>query len=157
MKTFNGNTISKKNIQSVLRTMDKTAIWKLVHTIYGGKTTGKQVADFMHEFAPNQTVERHVYDIAYQHNYQDPRRIYDSKGVYEFYMANIKHEAIQYLKEQLKDVHSPYAKRPMMGYTHLYFCSPVYGHSDYNKWRCMPIKGNEKFCEVIIKLADKYF
>lgn len=68
-----------------------------------------------------------------------------------------KQYIVEYLKKQCLDPESNYAKRPMLGYTHLYFCSPVYGHSDYNKWRALPIKGNERFCELVIKYADRFF
>lgn len=75
-------------------------------------------------------------------------------GVYE---PLRKRYIVEYLKEQCLDPDSNYAKRPMLGHTHLYFCSPVYGHSDYNKWRALPIEGNERFCELAIKYADRFF
>lgn len=56
-----------------------------------------------------------------------------------------------------EDPASPYAKRPMYGHTHPYFCSLVYGHQDYNKRRSIPIKGNERFCALVIAYADKFF
>ena len=64
---------------------------------------------------------------------------------------------VNYLKEQCQDPTSNYAKRPILGHTHLYFCSPVYGHKDYNKWCALPIEGNEAFCEAVIKYANKFF
>lgn len=67
-----------------------------------------------------------------------------------------KHQVIAALKKFMSDPTSNYAKQPMYGFTHLYFCSPVYGHRDYNKWQAIPIKGNERFCELIVKLGYKY-
>ena len=67
-----------------------------------------------------------------------------------------KHQVIAALKKFIADPTSNYAKKPMYGYSNLYFCSPVYGHKDYNKWRAIPIKGNERFCELIVKLGEKY-
>ena len=66
-----------------------------------------------------------------------------------------KYHIISYFKEQMIHPKSPYAKIPMYGHTHLYFCSPDYGHFDYNKWCACKIKGNERFCETLIKIAAK--
>lgn len=63
--------------------------------------------------------------------------------------------AYRKLLEYLKMPKSPYAKRPIYGYTHIYFCSPVYGHKDYNKWRSIPIKGNERFCEILVNVGKR--
>lgn len=48
-----------------------------------------------------------------------------------------------------------YQKIAIYGNTWLYLCSPVYGHSDYNKARLMPIKGNERECEFLIKVSKR--
>lgn len=74
-------------------------------------------------------------------------------------VANEKHLAIEALKKNIEiwKINPADAKRPMMGNIYLWFCSPAYGYSDSNKWMAMPIKGNERFCETICKLADKYF
>lgn len=157
MKTFDGNTISKKYIQSILRKMDKTSIWKLVHNIYGGKTTGKQVADFINEFAPSDKVAREAYKIAYMGNKYQATPMAIVRASIRFQHDNAKHYAIECLRENIARGLDSYTKRPIMGRTHLYFASPVYQHSDYNKWRSLEIKGNERFCETICRLADKYF
>ena len=83
---------------------------------------------------------------------QEERRRHEWRKVYH----SEKHQVIAALKMFMSDPTSNYAKQPMYGYSHLYFCSPVYGHSDYNKWRALPIKGNERFCELIVKLGEKY-
>ncbi len=157
MKTFNGNTISKKNIKSVLRTMDATKIFRLVHIIYGGKVERKQVFDFIKEYAPSDKVAREAYKIAYMGNKYQAEPMAMVRASIRFQKDNEKHYAIQCLKENIARGLDSYTKRPIMGHTHLYFASPVYQHSDYNKWRSLEIKGNERFCEVICRLADKYF
>lgn len=155
MKTFNGKNITKKNIQSVLRTMDATQIFRIVHIIYGGKVERKQVYDFIHEYAPT----NRIYDAAYRLAYPIKlREVWDeARKAIAFQQANQKHIAIECLRENIARGLDGYTKRPIMGNTHLYFASPVYLHSDYNKWQSVEIKGNEKFCETICRLADKYF
>ena len=71
---------------------------------------------------------------------------------------NLKHKIIDYLKEQIGQPVNNYSKAAMRGFTHLYFCSPVYGHSDYNKWCTgLPIEGNEAFVDKVIAISNKHF
>ena len=162
MKTYNGKNITKKQIEEVLRTMNPTQIFRLVHIIYGGKVEKQKVCDFVRQFAPTQKVYNQSYYIAFdQNSCHNPNRKYiytwdASRQSYEFKTQNIRQYVMHKLRNEIRKPRTAYTKRPMMGNTHLYFCSPVYGHSDYNKWQAMPIKGNERFCEVICKLADKY-
>lgn len=158
MKTFDNKTISKKEIERTLRTMDSTKIFALCHRIYG-RTNRHEIYNFIHEFAPSQRVYYAAYKLAYSHKHDFRRNDIDTECVkrHGFYHGNLRQQVVDALKRECQDVTSNYAKRPMMGHTWLYFCSPVYGHSDYNKRRMIPIKGNERFCELVIKYADKFF
>lgn len=66
-----------------------------------------------------------------------------------------KQYIVDAFKQEMERWGSPYQKVPTMGNTGLYFCSPTYGHYDYNKWRAIDIKGNEAFCDVIMSLFAK--
>jgi len=68
-----------------------------------------------------------------------------------------KQRAFDMLKILIKEKLSPYSKIAMYGHTHLYFCSPVYKHNDYNKVQCCKIKGNENFCFKIIELSNRIY
>lgn len=157
MKTYNGKTITKKHITAVLRSLNKTSIWQLVHNIYGGNIDSKQVYDFVREYAPTNKIYDMAYDLAYLHNRQKRTSTDQVRKSVAYYDANIKHFVLQTLRANILISRSAYAKRPMMGKSHLWFCSPLHGFNDYNKWSAMEIKGNERFCEVICRLADKYF
>ena len=150
--------VSKKEIQKVLRTLDTTQIFAMYHRIYGN-VTRKGVYDFIRKYAPSQRVCRNAYDIAYSNKNERKRARYEYKSLLRngFFHGNQRKEVVDKLKEECQDPTSNYAKRPMLGHTHLYFCSPIYGHSDYNKCRMIPIEGNERFCELVIKYADKFF
>jgi hypothetical protein len=158
MKTKKSKKITKKYIKEVLRTEDVTKIFHLFFQIHG-YIDRNEMLDFIRENAPLKRIQREAYDIVYltanrYRRYSLDATLIRRHGIYD---GDKKHHIIAYLKEQCADPTSPYAKRPMYGYTHLYFCSPIYGHSDYNKWRTIEIKGNEKFCEKLIAYADKYF
>lgn len=158
MKTYNGKNITKKHIASVLRTENPTEIFRLYHIIFGGKVEKSMVHKFIKEYAPTVRVYKSAYNIAYgcAHRYK-PATSEEVRRELAFREANIKHYVLNFFRSDLSRGLDGYTKRPMTGRTHLYFCSPVYGHSDYNKWRAMPIKGNERFCELLCRLADKYF
>ena len=152
MKTTNNNSkVSKKEIINTLRTLDSTRIFSLYKKIYG-EINRSGICKFIREYAPSQSIAMKAYDLAYPTKH-DNVRIMCETGNIIFKLNYI----VEYLKEQLKDTKSNYAKRPMLSKNNLYFCSPIYGFSDYNHWCALPIEGNERFCEVIVKYADKYF
>lgn len=163
MKTTTTTTAKKritvKKIQSILRGMNPTEIFRLYVHIYGGKVERLAVMKFIQKYAPSQRVYKNAYNIAFAKNTNKPVPTDQSRKSFAWKEANAKHLAIEALKEHIEiwRTNPAYAKRPMMGNTRLWFCSPVYGFSDYNKWWTMPIEGNEHFCETICKLADKYF
>ncbi len=158
MKTFNNKSISKKEIVSTLRTLDSTKIFALYHRIYG-QVDRTGIYNFIHEYAPSRRVYFNAYKLAHSHKHANRRNDIVTECVkrHGFYRGNLRQQTVEALKRECQDVNSNYAKRPMMGNTWLYFCSPVYGHSDYNKRRMIPIKGNERFCELVIKYADRFF
>ena len=145
--------ITKKAIQSVLRTGDRTAIWRMCFHVIGKRPTRNEVYDFVKDYAPTVKIRRTAYDIAY---WGINRHRYDSKGGYDFYRDNYRHMAMCKLREEIARGTDNYTKRPIMGKTRLYFASPFFGHDDYNKACMMSIRGNERFCDLICKLADKY-
>ena len=158
MKTYKGEKITKKEIQAVLRSLDVTAIYRLHYRMFGN-VCKCQVYQFIKDYAPAMYVSAKAYKIAYNGKNDIRRLIIDSDVIrmHGIYHGNDLIEAVNYVKQQCAEAGSDYAKRPMLGKTHLYFCSPVYGHNDYNKVRSIPIAGNERFCELLIKYADKYF
>ena len=155
MKTFNGKKIMMSEIHEVLRSMDRTAIFRLVKTIYG-EVDYRMVFYFVDRYGPTKTIRNSAYDIAYFHQKRHYYEILHKRHI-EYRKANKYHIAMQWFKYHIKNTTSRYAKRPIMDKTNLYFASPIYGLEDYNKCEFMPIAGNERFCETICKLADKYF
>lgn len=64
-------------------------------------------------------------------------------------------QAYNAIKEWSKPEHGNYQKIAMYGHTYLYLCSPIYGHSDYNKHRILEIKGHEKECEWLMNVSKR--
>lgn len=135
--------------------MNRTQIYRLYYQIYG-KVEHSGVYLFMDKFAPNKRVRCAAFDLSFHFDKYKYSEDKIRKG-WEFIESNKYHIAMDAFRKYIKFPYSPYTKRPIIGSTHLYFASPIYRLRDYNKWEIMPIAGNERFCETICKLADKYF
>lgn len=141
--------VTKKEIESVLRNGSVTEIIK-VAKLNDYQIEGEHnVYDFILKYAPsNKSYKRATRLFTYRkcdkYDYSKPSKFISKKV-----------EIVSYLRDQLTGSHNNYTKLPFLGHTHLYFCSPVYGHSDYNKWRAIEIKGNEAFVEAVLRYAHK--
>ena len=155
MKTYNGKRISKKHIQNVLRTMDRTQIFRLYLQIYGFIDRSGIYA-FINKFSPTNSVYLAAYSLALGREELDYSMDQDGKS-WQYQQANKYHIAMDWFRYYIKNQNSQYSKRPIIHGSYLFFVSTIYGIDDYNRWKCMPIAGNERFCETICKLADKYF
>lgn len=166
--------VTTKEIVKTLRTYDTTKICKLYKRIFGEVPTekrgtenwsitcldGGKVYDWAKDFATSRKMDRCLYGSLSRAAHHWGYSSYDMDAVYSkhgYYAPTLKQHIVDELLKNCADPTSNYAKRPMYGHTHLYFCSPVYGHADYNKWRAIPIKGNERFCELVVKYADRFF
>ena len=73
--------------------------------------------------------------------------------------TELRISAIHHLKNEIDNFKRGfvnYVKVPMYGHTQLYFCSPIYGHNDYNKFTCgLKIQGNEQFINKLIEISKR--
>lgn len=155
----NQKKFTKKYIQSVLRTEDPTQIYRLVHQVKG-TVTKRVVYEFIDDFAPTQKIACLAYELTYgQNKHQAERQLRGAAAINHllYYEANIKHCVLEAFRYEIKQGLDNYTKRPMIEGEHLWFCSPYYGYNDYNKRKMMRVKGNERFCDLLVKVADKYF
>lgn len=154
METYDNKTITKKEIHRILRTRNRTAIFKLFHRIYGGKVKKSDVYLFILDFAPSVGVVKDAFRIAYD---KDAKPYYNPMSYIRYREKNLKNIAMSAFRDELKRGLDNYTKKPMICGDTLYFASPIYGAKDYNKWQMMPVQGNEHFCEILCRLADKYY
>lgn len=128
-----------KQIKETLRTQNRTAIFK-IHSQYlksGGVT--RYIHDFIVEYAPNEEVRSNAYRITHWGAHE---KHIDLKPLYQPIQ-----DVIQYTKEQGKKGLNSYSKVLIEGNNSIYWASPVYKHSDYNKSRAL--ENNEKNREVM--------
>lgn len=165
MKTYSNKKITKSEIQRTLRTLDPTQIFRLYKRISGEPIKRVKLYDFIHEYAPTKKVFWAACDIAFNRKHTEEsialeRAIIRKHGLFNLNRGFRKKIIVDEMKKQIADPCSNYAKRPMYSLDgkYLCFCSPVYKHSDYNKWaQAIEVEGNERFCELVIRYADRYF
>ncbi len=145
--------ITKKYIDEVLRTMDCTAIYELYFQVNGKKASDSwEVAKFIEVNAPTRGIYRAARDIVYKRPY-DERML---RAENEYKRANPYSVEMHRLRYYMAQGYGAYTKIPILGKTHLYWCSSNYCHSDYNKHSTLLIKGNERFCELICRVAQRW-
>lgn len=79
-------------------------------------------------------------------------------------------KALMMLRRLYEEPITNYSKIAMFGINHLYFCSPVYGHKDYNKVRTCLLNGHltidengipydkqASWCEKVVELSNRIY
>lgn len=152
---------TKKALRAALKANDQTKVWHLTAIKLGRMPERLDVLHLVEEIATTKHDYKKAWDVAFRGN--DCRRgaladkIFLKRGGYRQYDdSHYKSEALQMLRRLLTENPGNYTKVPMMGHTHLYFCSPSYGHADYNKVRTCNIEGNEEFVNKIVKIGEKF-
>ena len=136
--------ITKKEIQRVIRTMDRTQIYRIAKLSGIDVTYKHSVYYFILYFAPTKRSFNQAYNIAYP-----TKRYYDGSV-----FMPIRH-AIEYAKYQISNgtISTNYRKKLIVGNKNIYWCHPGYEHDDYNKWIAFP--NNDKYRRVSY-LINKY-
>ena len=153
---------TKTAFRAALKANDQTEIWHLTAVKFGRTPTRNEVYDLIREGASTIRDERKAYSMSYnsqrkQHNEAAEIMAWYKRGAYGQYGdSHYRAEALIMLRRLLTEDHGNYTKVPMMGHTHLYFCSQSYGHADYNKVRTCSIEGNEEFVNKIVKIGEKF-
>lgn len=150
---------TKKALRAALKANNQTEVWHLTAVKFGRTPLKKEVYDLIKEVASTIRNDRKAYAVAYNSS----RKEYQRRAIDEAWMRRGAYrqndgraDALNMLRRLLTENPSNYTKVPMMGHTHLYFCSPQYGHADYNKVCTCNIEGNEEFVNKIVKIGEKF-
>lgn len=121
--------VTKKEIARVLRTKDSTKIFALASRMGVDVSDKGNVFRFIKEHATTHTVFNSAYKLSYgASDFKNFKRCYKSINM------PIK-KAIDFMKSQIKEdvISTSYGKILVEGNNNIYWASPSYGHSDYNK------------------------
>lgn len=144
---------TKKAFRAALKSNDKTKVWQLVAISLKRTPTKTEVFNYVEKFSSTLRDFRKAYNMAYGRREKNT----SNKMVYPQYTVSLERgAALAMLRRLLTEKTSNYTKVPMMGHTHLYFCSPSYGHADYNKVRTCNIEDNEEFVNKIVKIGKNF-
>lgn len=146
------NIPTREEIRAIISNGTATDLCKCFVQCTGLKYYRFDAVEFFATFTRSKKQYRRIHELLYGAETKHSRCIYE----YDQYFGR-RWQCVEELKRNIREGLTNYTKVPVLGYTHLYFVSPYYGHSDYNKWCALPIKGNEKFCETLIKVAKKHF
>ena len=153
---------TKKAFRAAIKANNQTEVWHLTAVKFGRTPTRNEVYDLIKEVASTIRDERKAYSMSYnsqrkQRNEAAEIMAWSKRGAYGQYGdSHYRAVALIMLRRLLTEDHSNYTKVPIIGHTHLYFCSPSYGHADYNKICTCSIEGNEEFVNKIVKIGEKF-
>ena len=153
--------MNKKDIKEAINSLDRTTICRAFKKETGRSPKGVygafyDVCGWAETYATSKRQRNALCDLFLRTTARPyTEEVY--KGVHGHFEPLRLQRAVDELKFQIERGWDNYSKVPMVGRTNLYFCSPSYGHSDYNKW-CTGIKiaENKRFGDTIIELSKKY-
>lgn len=154
---------TKKDLRLALKENDQTRVWKLIALKVKHTPEKKDVYEIIRNVAITQRDNGKAWAMAYtslrKRSIEGKMELaWYNRGAYGQYGdRHYRFEALEMLRRLASENVSSYTKVPMLGHTRLYFCSPSYGHSDYNKVRTCAIEGNETFCNKVIDLGERIF
>lgn len=152
-----------KAFRTAIKDMDRTKVWQLAAIkLNMRKPDWLKVCNLAEEASTSKKMKKLAWSLTFTYTNQEKRAKFDSqifinRGGYKQYTdSHYRNIALQMLRRLLTEEPSNYTKIPIMGHTNLYFCSPVYGHHDYNKVLTCKIEGNEDFVKKIIDIGERW-
>lgn len=139
-------TITKKQIKTELRTLNTTKIFKVAKLAGVNVSNRANLYKFIIDNAPTNKVFNSAFNLSYGANYS-------KKCVFTKNTESKISKAIRYAMQQKKAGKSPYSKILVVGNSNIYWCSPIYLHSDYNK--SIAFENNEKNRKLAL-IINKY-
>lgn len=137
--------VTKKQIAKTLRTLNSTEIFKLAKKCGVDVNNRHLVCEFIRENAKTKKVYQNAWRIASVSN-ESKRPYYKPSFAQIAPICNL----INKVREEKKSGKTSYSKMLIIGNSNIYWASPVYQHSDYNKSKAMV--NNEKNREIAAKI-----
>ena len=140
---------TKTAFRSAFKDDNQTLVWKLTFLKLGHTPTKKEVYALIGEIVNPQSSKliNKAWAIAYS-SYRKSKIEFDLafhwnvRGAYRQYDTHYYREkALKMLRRLYTEPLSTHSKIANFGFTNLYFCSPIYGHKDYNKVCTCPLNG----------------
>ena len=168
---------TKKAFRAALKANDQTRVWYLSAIKFGRTPTRKEVQDLIEEVADTIRDNKKAHFMAFQSQrwekiFAAETNAWIARGGYRQYgIHHYRSVALEMLRRLATEQVTSYTKVPMFGTTHLYFCSPTYGHKDYNKVRTCRLNSELTYdpaskchvdtqaawCKKIVELGERIY
>ena len=138
---------TKTAFRSAFKTNNQTLIWKLAFLKLGHTPTKSEVYELIMDVVNPILKKGIAWAIAYT-SYRKTRIngfnaiAWNNRGAYRQYDVHYyRAKALEMLRRLHTEPLTTHTKIANFGHTQLYFCSPIYGHADYNKVCTCPLNG----------------
>ena len=145
--------ITKKTIATELKSLDITRTYRIAKICGVNLKNKMDIYNWIKSNAPTEKVKNKAYEIAYESD----RKKMVKNGFFMPSKPNNRVLATTYLaKFEMAEKRGRYSKILIFGNTNIYWASPIYQHSDYNKSIAMPKNPkNEKLAYLINRILIK--
>lgn len=151
--------VTKKQIERTLRSLNQTEIFRLYATIYGS-VKRSCLMDWICENAPSEKVRKKAYRIAYlssKYNSFGERFTGASHNLWRWNLENPRQIAMMIIRREFARGFDKYTRVPYLYDGKLWLCNYRYGLKDYNGYALLEIRGNERFCNLLFRVARRHF
>lgn len=153
------NKVTKKQILSTLRAQNRTEIFRLYAQIHG-EVQRSGLFEFIRENAPSERVRRQAYRIAYlsdKYNRFGERYPGQSSNFWRWNLDNQRQIAMMMIRREFARGFDKYSRIPYFFDGRLWLCNYRYGLADYNGYAFLEVRGNERFCNLLFRVARRHF
>lgn len=145
--------ITKKTIAIELKSLDITRTYRIAKICGVNVKNKMDLYNWIKSNAPTEKIK----NLAYQMAFESDRKKMVKKGLFiPSKPQNRVLKTISHAKVEMTEKRGRYSKILIFGNTNIYWASPIYQHSDYNKSIAMPrTTKNEKLAYLINRILIK--
>jgi hypothetical protein len=145
--------ITKKTIATELKSLDITRTYRIAKICGVNLQNRQALYHFIISNAPTDKVKNKAYEIAFE---SDRKKMVKNGLFKPSKPQNMVLKTISHAKIEMAEKRGRYSKILIFGNTNIYWASPIYQHSDYNKSIAMPKNPkNEKLAYLINRILIK--
>lgn len=167
---------TKTAFRKALKDNDQTRVWYLATLYYRRHPVRSEVQDLVYKIADTNRDRHKGHTMAYESLRKNELRTriaiaWNNRGAYRQYDIHYYREkALKMLRRLYTEPLSTHSKIANFGRTNLYFCSPIYGHKDYNKVCTCPLNGHlatdangnrydpqAAWCNTVLDLSNRIY
>lgn len=169
---------TKTAFRKAFKEANQTLVWKLTAIKVGHTPTKTEVSNLIDTIVnpKSQRAFNNAWNIAHTSLRKSKIEFalashWNARGAFRQYDIHYyREQALKMLRRLYTEPLTNYTKIANFGHTHLYFCSPTYGHGDYNKVCTCPLNGplatdkngnrydpQAAWCDKVLDLSNRIY